>query len=173
MEITININGNSEYELYNEFMDKLLKLRKSNKTAKTTEKRFFSKRSLREQFKTIPPFCIKTAESAFPAEYKDIAKDSKKLWPFVNNLRTARFIKTCGYTKPKGSTRLYVSYCGVDYNPDKAFTVEADGTVSVDPQLLNWNPFSLGGDLGTIKPGRNLIVASSGVLVSKEFALDE
>lgn len=167
MEITITLNGNSEYELYNEFMDKLLKFRKNNnKTAKT-------KRSLKEFFKTIPPFCIKTAESVFPAEYKDIAKDSKKLWPFVNNLRVARFIKTCGYTKPKGSTRLYVSYCGVDWDSEKSFTVEADGSVSVDLKLLNWNPFSLGGDLGTIKPGHNLIVASSGVLVSKEFALDE
>lgn len=163
MEITITINGNSEYELYNEFMDKLLKIRNNNnKTAK-------NKRSLKELFKTIPPFCIKTAERVFPAEYKDIAKDTKKLWPFVNNLKAAGFINPCGYTKPQGSTRLYVSYCGVDYD-SKSITVEADGSLSVDPELLNWDPFSIGGAPETIKPGHNLIIATSGVIVSKEFA---
>ena len=127
MEITITINGNSEYELYNEFMNKLLKIRNNNnKTAK-------NKRSLKELFKTIPPFCIKTAESVFPAKYKDITKDTKKLWTFVNNLKAAGVIKPCGYTKPKGSTRLYVSYCGVDYDP-KSMTVKADSLLSVDTQ---------------------------------------
>ena len=166
MEITIILNGNSEYELYNEFMDKLLKLRKNNnKTVKT-------KCSLKELFSTIQPFCIKTAERVFPAEYKDIAKDSKKLWPFVNNLKAAGFIKPCGYTKPQGSTRLYVSYCGVDYDP-KSMTVEADGSLSVDPELLNWDPFSIGGTPETIAPKRNFIIAGSGVIISKEFAVDE
>lgn len=163
MEITITINGNSEYELYNEFMNKLLKIRNNNnKTAK-------NKRSLKELFKTIPPFCIKTAKSVFPAEYKDITKDTKKLWPFVNNLKAAGVIRPCGYTKPQGSTRLYVSYCGVDYDP-KSMTVKADSLLSVDTQLLNWDPFSLGGTSETIKPGHNLIIATSGVIVSKEFA---
>lgn len=165
MEITIILNGNSEFELYNEFMDKLLKIRNNNKTA--------TKRSLKKEFfKTIPPFCIKTAGSVFPAEYKDIAKDSKKLWPFVSSLKSAGFIKPCGYTKPQGSTRLYVSYCGVDYDP-KSMTVEADGSLSVDPQLLNWDPFSIGGAPETIAPKRNFIIAGSGVIISKEFAVDE
>ena len=163
MEITITINGNSEYELYNEFMNKLLKIRNNNnKTAK-------NKRSLKELFKTIPPFCIKTAESVFPAKYKDITKDTKKLWPFVNNLKAAGVIRPCGYTKPQSSTRLYVSYCGVDYDP-KSMTVKADSLLSVDTQLLNWDPFSIGGAPETIKPGHNLIIATSGVIVSKEFA---
>lgn len=164
MEITIEINGNSEYELYNEFMNKLLKIRNNNnKTAKT-------KRSLKELFKTIPPFCIKTAESVFPAKYKDITKDTKKLQTFVNNLKAAGFIKPCGYTKPQGSTRLYVSYCGVDWDPEKSFTVETDASLSVEPQLLNWDPFSLGGVPETITPKRNFIIAGSGVIISKEFA---
>lgn len=150
MEVTININS-EEYELYNEFMNKLLKLRKNSKTAKT-------KCSLKELFSTIQPFCIKTAERVFPAEYKDITKDPKKLRVFVNNIKAAGIIKACGYTKPQGSTRLYVSYCGVDYD------------LSVEPQTLNWDPFSLGGTPETIKPGCNLIISTSGVIVSKEFA---
>ena len=152
MEITIILNGNSEYELYNEFMDKLLKLRKNNnKTVKT-------KCSLKELFSTIQPFCIKTAERVFPAEYKDITKDPKKLRAFVNNLKAAGIIKACGYTKPHGSTRLYVSYCGVNYD------------LSVEPQTLNWDPFSIGGVPETIVPKRNFIIAGSGVIISKEFA---
>lgn len=161
MEITISINS-EEYELYNEFMDKLLKYRKNNKTAKT-------KCSLKELFSTIQPFCIKTAERAFPAEYKDITKDPKKLRAFVNNLKAAGIIKACGYTKPHGSTRLYVSYCGADYD-SKSMTVEADGSLSVEPQTLNWDPFSIGGVPETIAPKRNFMIAGSGVIISKEFA---
>lgn len=163
MEITIIINGSSEYELYNEFMDKLLNLRKSDRTVKR------SKRNIKDQFKTIPPFCIKTAERVFPAEYKDITKDPKKLRVFVNNLKATGIIKACGYTKPQGSTRLYVSYCGVDYD-SKSMTVEADGSLSVEPQTLNWDPFSIGGVPETIVPKRNFIIAGSGVIISKEFA---
>lgn len=71
MEITININS-EEYELYNEFMNKLLKYRaNNNKTAKT-------KCSLKELFNNTPPFCIKTAERVFPAEYKRHNKRSQK-----------------------------------------------------------------------------------------------
>lgn len=163
MEITIILNGNSEYELYNEFMNKLLKYRtNNNKTAKT-------KCSLKELFSTIQPFCIKTAERVFPAEYKDITKDPKKLRVFVNNLKAVGIIKACGYTKPQGSTRLYVSYCGVDYD-SKSMTVEADGSLSVEPQTLNWDPFSIGGVPETIAPKRNFIIAGSGVIISKEFA---
>lgn len=151
MEITININS-EEYELYNEFMNKLLKYRaNNNKTAKT-------KCSLKELFNNTPPFCIKTAERVFPAEYKDITKDPKKLRAFVNNLKAVGIIKACGYTKPHGSTRLYVSYCGVDYD------------LSVEPQTLNWDPFSIGGVPETIAPKRNFMIAGSGVIISKEFA---
>lgn len=92
---------------------------------------------------------------------------------FVNNLKAAGVIRPCGYTKPQGSTRLYVSYCGVDYDPEKSFTVEADGSLSVDPELLNWDPFSIGGTPETIAPKRNFIIAGSGVIISKEFAVDE
>lgn len=65
MEITININGNSEYELYNEFMDKLLKLRKSNKTAKTTEKRFFLSAVLGNNLKLFRPSALKLRNRYF------------------------------------------------------------------------------------------------------------
>lgn len=162
MEITIILNNKSEFELYNEFMNRLLKLRNTKKAPAKGAKR------IREQFKTIAPFCIKTAGSVFPAEFRELITNAKKLRVFINNLRATGFIKTCGYTKPKGSTRLYVAYCGVNYDPKSV--VEGDGLLPIDPQPLNWDPFSLGGDLGTIKPGCNLIVASSGVLVSKEFA---